>query len=168
MREGVNVIVGQVLYIRFRKMIEASLFISGSTLSSLRLASLSGSGKDEVDSILEELKREYAERRSAIAIDRSGSGWVMKVRRELARDLSKIAPREFDEPILRTLAVIAYRQPISQSDLVKVRGKVAYKHVKEFEERGLVESKPHGHTKILTTTKKFKDYFEVGDLDDQV
>ncbi|MCW7076348.1 MAG: SMC-Scp complex subunit ScpB [Candidatus Syntrophoarchaeum sp.] len=149
--------------IKIKQMIEASLFISDSPLSSSRLAKLAGCGNDELNAILEELKSEYEARQSAIAINKSGNRWGMEVRREFSGALAEIAPREFESPALRTLAVIAYRQPITQSDLVKMRGKVAYRHVKEFEERGLVESKPAGHTKILTTTKKFKDYFEMED-----
>jgi segregation and condensation protein B len=149
---------------RVKQVIEAALFISGSPLSSSRLAALSGSEMKEVKASLEELKYEYETRQSAITINQSENGWVMEVRRELAKDLEGIVPREFDGSILRTLAVIAYRQPIAQSDLVKSRGKVAYKHVKYLEEEGLVESKPHGHTKILRTTNKFEDYFEIEDL----
>jgi len=147
--------------IEIKQVIEASLFISGSSLSTARLAKLAGCSQDVVGTIMGELKNEYASRQSAITINESGGRWVMEVRREFAGTLGEIAPREFDGPILRTLAVIAYHQPITQADLVKVRGKVAYPHVKEFEERGLVESKPHGHTKMLRTTKKFRDYFEV-------
>ncbi|HDM36414.1 MAG TPA: SMC-Scp complex subunit ScpB [Candidatus Syntrophoarchaeum butanivorans] len=152
--------------VRARQIIEAALFISGSPLSSSRLARLAGLEEDEVEPILEELRSAYESRSSAIVIERSDDGWVMEVRKELGRELSEIVPRELDTPTLRTLAVIAYRQPITQSDLVKVRGKVAYRHVKELETRGFVESKPHGHTKMLRTTKKFREYFEVEGIDD--
>ena len=147
--------------IRIKQVIEASLFISGSSLSAARLAKLAGCSRDEVKKIIEKLKDEYASRQSAITIEESEGKWAMEVRREFAGMLSDIAQREFDGPILRTLAVIAYRQPITQSELVKVRGKVAYQHVKEFEKRGFVESRPYGHTKMLRTTKKFREYFEI-------
>ncbi|HEC57286.1 MAG TPA: SMC-Scp complex subunit ScpB, partial [Candidatus Syntrophoarchaeum butanivorans] len=106
--------------VRARQIIEAALFISGSPLSSSRLARLAGLEEDEVEPILEELRSAYESRSSAIVIERSDDGWVMEVRKELGRELSEIVPRELDTPTLRTLAVIAYRQPITQSDLVKV------------------------------------------------
>jgi segregation and condensation protein B len=62
---------------------------------------------------------------------------------------------------LRVLAIIAYHQPIKQSDIVKVIGNRTYEYVKELEERGLIKVEKKSRTKTLSTTPHFEDYFGI-------
>ena len=68
---------------------------------------------------------------------------------------------EMDKSLLETLAVIAWKQPIIQSDVVKVRGTLTYDHVRILKEIGYVESEKFGRTRKLKLTPKFYDYFDV-------
>jgi segregation and condensation protein B len=62
---------------------------------------------------------------------------------------------------MKTLSFIAYRQPVTQSYLAKVRGNLTYSHVKQLREMGLVAEERLGRTKVLRTTPNFADYFNL-------
>jgi segregation and condensation protein B len=61
--------------------------------------------------------------------------------------------------------MIAYHQPVVQSDLVDMRGNSAYDHIRDLKERGLVKAEPHGRTRLLSTTPLFADYFGLEEND---
>ena len=91
----------------------------------------------------------------------------MQVRFGLAGRVLSFAPKEIEAPLIRTLAIIAYKQPIKQSDLVEIRGNKSYDHVKELEKRGLINAEKHSRTKLLTTTRGFADYFGISSCNPQ-
>ncbi len=143
-------------------LIEAALFAAGKALSLRDLARLSSLTEDEVRALAEELINDYAARQSGIEVRSFEDKYVMQVRALLAREVVSIAPREIDTPLIRTLAIIAYKQPIKQSDLAEIRGNKSYSHVKELERMGLISTKKFGRTKVLATTKGFAEYFGLG------
>ena len=73
---------------------------------------------------------------------------------------------ETDMPpaVLKTLALIAYSQPIKQSEIIKQRGNGAYKYIKKLKEAELIETHKSSRTKVITVTNKFKDYFQIQDM----
>lgn len=141
--------------------IEAALFASGRTVSLKELADLSSRSVEQAERLVEELAGEYAARQSGLEIRRIGDGYSMQVRYALAGRIISFAPKEIAAPLIRTLAIIAYKQPIKQSHLVEIRGNKSYDHVKELEKRGLISSERCGHTKLLSTTRGFADYFGI-------
>ncbi len=149
----------------FKAIIEAALFASGKTLSARELASMSKLSEDEAGALADDLAREYLERRSGIEIRSFEGRYSMQVRPGLAQEVLSVAPKEIDAPLIRTLAIIAYKQPIRQSDLAEIRGNKSYAHVKELEEMGLISAAKQGRTKVITTTKGFADYFGLDDSD---
>ncbi len=148
-------------------MIEAALFASGRTLSPKELAELSGISEEKASSLAEELAHEYASRSGGLEIrsfgERDGnggrSGYAMQVRSILTPQIISIAPKEIETPLIRTLAIIAYKQPIKQSNLAEIRGNKSYAHVKELERMGLISAVRQGRTKVITTTRAFSEYF---------
>ena len=68
---------------------------------------------------------------------------------------------EFTKAEQETLAIIAYKQPMKQSVLIKIRGNKAYDHVAKFAEMGLIVKKKMGHTYDLALSDSFYDYFNV-------
>ena len=142
--------------------IEAALFASGKTLSRDELAKMAGVEPSEADRLVKELRRAYEGR--AVEIADLGGRYIMQVRPALASRIRTLAPMEMDPPILRTLSIIAYNQPVAQADVVRVRGAKTYDHVRFLGERKLVKSRPYGHTKILETTEEFDAYFMVEKL----
>jgi segregation and condensation protein B len=143
----------------FKAVIEAALFASGRTLSIRELSELSGLPEEDVRLKAQELAMEYSMRGSALEIMSMGEGYAMQVRATLVHKVISVAPREIDAPLIRTLAIIAYKQPIKQSALAEIRGNKSYGHVRDLEGMGLISCSKQGRTKIITTTRAFADYF---------
>ncbi len=144
-----------------KAVIEAALFAAGRTLTPKELADLSDLSEERARAIADDLASEYANRGSGIEIKNIGEGYSMQVRFGLAGRVLSFAPKEIEAPLIRTLAIIAYKQPIKQSDLVEIRGNKSYDHVKELESRGLINAVRQSRTKLLTTTRGFADYFGI-------
>ncbi|NYT02419.1 MAG: SMC-Scp complex subunit ScpB [Methanosarcinales archaeon] len=142
-----------------RRLIEAALFAAGRSLAVRELAALPGLEGKDVASLADGLVLDYRERDGGVEIRSFDQSYVMQVRPELAPEVMTVAPREIDAPLLRTLAIIAYRQPICQSDLARIRGNKSYQHVRELEQMGLITAVKVGRTKELRTSKGFADYF---------
>ena len=87
----------------------------------------------------------------------------MDVKEEYISLINKLATgnAEFSKAEQETLAVIAYKQPAIQSDVIKTRGNKSYDHIKKLKEEGFLISEKFGRTKILKLTQKFYDYFDV-------
>jgi len=150
-----------------KAVIEAALFASGRTLSPRELADLSGLSEELAQAQADDLAAQYAARDSGLEIKSIGDGYSMQVRFGLAGRVLSFAPKEIEAPLIRTLAIIAYKQPIKQSVLVEIRGNKSYDHVKELEERGLIKAEKFSRTKLLTTTSGFADYFGISSADPQ-
>lgn len=140
-----------------RDLVEAALFVAGRPLILIQLESIVSIDAD-VEGIVASLVKEYREG-GALEIVQTDEDVVMQVKSEYADAVRPIAQRDLETPVLRTLAVIAFHQPVTQSKVAEIRGNKAYGHVHELEARKLVESEPHGRTRLLRTTKAFADYF---------
>jgi segregation and condensation protein B len=149
-----------------RDLIEASLFAAGRPLKLLELESVVSEGAD-VENLVESLIDEYRQK-GALEIVQTDEDVVMQVKAAYADAVRAIAQRDLETPVLRTLAVIAFHQHITQSKVAEIRGNKAYGHVHELEARKLVASEPTGRTRMLRTTKAFADYFgfETDSLDE--
>ncbi len=74
--------------------------------------------------------------------------------------MSELTPHaDLSRGLLRVLSIIAYHEPISQSDIVKVIGNRTYDYIKELEEKGLVKTEKKSRTKLISTTPHFEEYF---------
>ena len=146
-----------------RKKVEAALFISGRFLSLPELIGLTDINPILLRKILEDLEEKYVD--SAIEIVNKDNKWKMDVLQEYSEMVNRLAggTSEFSNAEQETLAIIAYKQPIKQSVLVKIRGNKAYDHVKNFVEMGLVKKKRMGHTSELSLSDGFYNYFQTDD-----
>ncbi len=149
-----------------KPLIEAALFASGKPLSVEDLARTCRSGSmGLIRRFVEELSGEYEKRDSGLVIKKTDDGYLMHVKPDLENRIIHLVPEtDMPAPILKTLALIAYDQPVKQSDIVKQRGNKSYAYIKFLRQRNLVEGKKEGRTRILTVTSKFKDYFHIEDL----
>ncbi len=145
------------------KKVEAALFISGRFLTLKELVSLTDINPIILRKILEDLGDRY--RDSALEIVQKGESWKMDVGEEYVTMVNKLATgsTEFSKAEQETLAIIAYKQPIKQSVLIKIRGNKAYDHIKNFASLGLIMKKRMGHTHELTLSDSFYDYFHVNE-----
>lgn len=141
-----------------REIIEAALFAAGTPIDEATLKELVGKRK-KVTRIIKALMEEYSSRDTGLEILELEGKYVMQVKHEYADLVRSVAPKELSSPVLRTLSMIAYHQPILQSDLVEIRGSSAYDHFRELEGRGLIKREPVGRSKIITTSPGFSEYF---------
>ena len=115
---------------------------------------------NEASRILEGLISDYREGNGALEIVREGMKYQMRVKNLFADKVSHLAvSAELTKAVLRTLGLIATREPIMQSDVVRIIGNKAYDYVKELRENGFITAKKQGTTRLLSTTSKFEAYF---------
>ncbi len=148
--------------IKDKASIEAILFISGDPVSISKLQKkLEIKSREYVESLIEDLSKDYRERGSAIEVVRAVQDlYTMQVKNEYSLLTADFAPKsEIKGAVLKTLAIVAYKQPLKKSDLVKYRGSQCYEHVKILVESGLLDAEPCGRTKILKTTSKFSEIY---------
>lgn len=144
-----------------QRIVEAALFSAGGPVSAEAIAEATGLDFLTVREALEALVERYRQRSTAIEVTRAGEKYAMQVRQEMTDRARRFAPMEIPKYLLRTLALIAYHQPVKQSDLVDMVGSKTYDHVKQLEETGLIRAKPHGLTKMLSTSESFPEYFGI-------
>ncbi len=141
--------------------IEAALFIAGRFLNIQDLIMLTDINPITLKEVLIKLERKYS--KGAIVLVNRNNSWKMDVAEKYTYMVNKLATgsTEFTKAEQETLAVIAYKQPIKQSVVIKIRGNKAYDHVAKFIELGLLQSKKAGHTNDLMLTEEFYEYFNV-------
>jgi len=147
------------------KILEAVFFISGRFLSMQELISLSDLNPIIIGDLIERLKDKYNKEDSALEIVEKNGLWKMDVKQEYSNIINKLATgsSEFSKAEQETLAIIAYKQPIKQSVIIKIRGNKAYEHIKKLSDLELIKKKKLGHTHELSLSEDFYDYFNVSE-----
>lgn len=145
------------------KKLEAVFFVSGRFLNMKELISITDLNPIIIRELIEKLQEKYDKGDSSIEIVEKNGLWKMDVRQNYSFVINKLATgsAEFSKAEQETLAIIAYKQPIKQSVIIKIRGNKAYDHIKKFSELGLVKKKKTGHTHDLSLSDDFYDYFNI-------
>ncbi|MDD2679021.1 MAG: SMC-Scp complex subunit ScpB [Candidatus Nanoarchaeia archaeon] len=144
-----------------KKRIEALLFIISKGLSIQELCEKTGCPKNQVLDALNELKKEYETGNKAFTILNLNSVYRMTVHRELINGVEDLVPADLSKSLIKTLSVIAWKQGITQGEVVRIRGNKAYEHVKALNDMGFVASEPYGKSCRLTLAEKFFEYFNI-------
>lgn len=141
--------------------VEAALFISGRFLNLDELSHLTELNANMLKNLLINLQKKYSS--GVIKIVNRNDSWKMDVSEKYHYLINRLAAgtTEFTKAEQETLAVIAYKQPIKQSVVIKIRGNKSYDHIKKFRELGLVVVKKDGHTNELSLSEEFYEYFNV-------
>lgn len=146
------------------QLIEGALYVAGKPLDLQTLASIvkMRSG-DKVREIARSVAERYRQSYTSLEVLELQDGrFVMQLKPEYVSAVKRLATRKLLTPgPLKTLSFIAFRQPVTQSYVVKVRGKLAYGHVRQLEDLQLVSDSKLGRTKVLRTTQTFADYFNL-------
>jgi segregation and condensation protein B len=145
-------------------LIEAALYVTGKPLDLKTLGSVVGfRSEDKVKELARTLKDKYGKDGSSLEVLELTDGrFVMQLKPQYVRHVKRLATRQLLTPgPMRTLSFIAFRQPVTQSYLAKVRGNLTYSHVKQLRETGLIAEEKLGRTKVLRTTPNFSDYFNL-------
>jgi segregation and condensation protein B len=142
---------------------ETILFTTGKFIGLEELSKLCGIGSiGFLRDVLSQLTEDYKTKNGALEIVQQGDKWKLNVKKNyLYLTETLLTDSELDGATQETLAVIAYKNPALQSEIIKIRGNGAYDHIKILKELDFIGSEPLGRSKILKLTQKFYDYFDV-------
>ena len=158
-----------------RNVIEAGLLAAGRSLTLDELAQLFAEGErptpSGVRAALDALEADYATR--AVELRETASGIRIQVRRDFATEVARLwpeRPQKYSRALLETLALVAYRQPITRAEIESVRGVAVNPNIiRTLLERNWIRVVGHrelpGHPELLGTTREFLDYFGLKGLD---
>ena len=148
-----------------KRVLEAALICAAQPMALRDMSALFADeiGADTLRELLGELGRDCAGR--GIELVALASGWRYQSRAEMAAYLGRLNPErppKYSRALLETLAIVAYRQPVTRGDIEDIRGvAVASSIVKQLEDRGWIEAIGHrdapGRPALLATTKQFLD-----------
>ena len=159
-----------------KNTVEAALLAAGRSVTLNELLQLfdvtARPEPGEMREALQRLGEDYAGR--GIELKETGAGWRVQVRRELAEEISRLWPERpprYSRALLETLALIAYRQPLTRAEIEAVRGVAVNPNIiKTLLERGWIRVVGHrdlpGHPELLGTTRDFLDYFGLRTLEE--
>jgi len=150
-----------------KAVIEAALFMANEPIKIEKLSRIVNIKLDLVNDIVEEMRKEYEDENHGIHIFTAKGGVQIKVKPRYINYVSQLAPhQDLNKGLLRVLALVAYKQPITQSEIVKVIGNRTYEYVKILSERGFIRTVKTGRTKALIATKEFAEYFGLDSPED--
>ena len=143
-------------------LLEAVLFTTSEPLTKEELQKSLKIRAEEIEKLLILLRNKYSSDESGIKLSDAG-GYRLIVKPDYVERVSHLTPHaDLSRGLLRVLSIIAYHEPISQADIVKVIGNRTYEYVKELETRGLIKTEKKSRTKLLRTTPHFEEYFGAG------
>ncbi len=140
--------------------IEALLFLTDKPIKAAVIARTLNQDVQDIRKAMLELINDYETRNSALEIA-DEDGYMLQVKDEFSGLVDEFAPFELPTSLVRTLSAIAIKQPVAQSEVIKLRGAGAYDHIKELIARELIHRREDGRSPLLTTTKKFQEYFRL-------
>lgn len=154
-----------------RAVIEAALYAADRPLTLTEIRKLIGTSSETyVRKIVEDVKNDYGKRSGPLSMVETGKDtFTLRLNEEFIPKLEGVIPKiRLTRGAIKTLAMVAYNQNISQSKLAESRGNRVYDHIRQLVALGFVESKPCGRTRMLRTTKKFASYFGFEDDMDKI
>lgn len=142
---------------------EAVLFIAGRFMSIDELVMYTDINPLTLKEVLAEIGEKYRNMNSAFELIIRGENYKLDVKKEYSNIVSKLAAgkSEFTKAEQETLAIIAYKQPILQSVVVKIRGNKAYDHIGRLIELNLLKTRKTRHTLELALSDTFYEYFNL-------
>lgn len=142
--------------------VEALLFSSGRKMSEEELLKLTKLKPEQLNTAIEEIKRKHESDESPLVLFNEGSSWKLITKEKyLSLIQNVVTETELDKSLMETLAVIAWKYPILQSDVIKLRNNKAYEHLRELEESGFIAREKKGRTRSIKLTPKFFEYFDL-------
>ena len=148
-----------------KRVLETALICSQQPLPLRELRVLFGDelGADTIKGLLADLRNDWAQR--GVELVQVASGWRFQSRPQMREYLDRLHPEKppkYTRPVLETLAIIAYRQPVTRGDMEDIRGVTINALIlKQLEDRGWIEVIGHretpGRPALFATTRQFLD-----------
>jgi segregation and condensation protein B len=160
--------------VSLKASIEAILFTMGEAVSGERMAQALQIEEEELDRCMEELAADYEQKERGIRLISLDGAWQLCTKKEYYSTLVQIAkvPKKqvLTDVLMETLAIIAYRQPVTKQEIEKIRGVKSDHAVNKLIEYGLVceagRLDAPGRPLMLATTEEFLRRFGVGGMDE--
>jgi len=162
--------------IELKNIVEAALLVAGQPLTLERLLGMfpadSQPTKEELRGVLAQIEAEYAER--GVELKQIGKGWRIQTREKYADYVAKLLeerPPRYSRALLETLAIIAYRQPVTRGEIENIRGvAVSTDTIRTLVERGWIKQvgvrEVPGRPALYGTTPAFLEHFSLKSLED--
>lgn len=142
--------------------VEALLFSSGRKMAEDELSKLTGIKSAKIKEALEELRRKHEAEDSPLILLNEADSWKLMTKEKYISLIQNIVTEtELDRSLIETLAVIAWKYPILQADVIRLRNNKAYDHLRELEEAGFIAREKKGRTRSIRLTPKFFQYFDL-------
>ncbi len=139
------------------------MYLKGRPVSKKSLSEITDSDINSVNEAINKLSKKYSETSSALEIIRDNSSISLELKQNLNDFVEDLLPAELKTSVLRTLAVIAIKKKILQSDLIILRGSNAYDHIKELIDKKFIikRKQKDGRSFWLSLSEKFFQTFAV-------
>ena len=147
-----------------KRLVESVLFSASKPISINEIKETTHLSPEKIKTTLDELIEDYnitRKKETSMEIIKAGEKFAMQIKKEYTDQSIMVTKPEIDSNLLKTLTLIAFHQPLKQSNLRRMIGTKAYEHVDELAAMNLVNTKKHGSTEMLTTTKLFPEYFGI-------
>ncbi|MCK5474715.1 MAG: SMC-Scp complex subunit ScpB, partial [Candidatus Aenigmarchaeota archaeon] len=146
-----------------KNILEAALFVAAKPLSLAELYAIvkpiKSMPKKKILDILKDMENHYDEHGIKV-VERKEGIFELKVKDEFLKHVEHLSPeRDLTRAVMQTLSLVAFKNPIKQSEVIQLRGNRAYDHIKELSGKGFIRTEPSGHTNMVSITRKFLDYF---------
>jgi segregation and condensation protein B len=154
-----------------RGVIEAALYATDHPLTFSEIRGLIGTSSETYSRrLIEALIADYSKRAGPLILSETVKDtFALHLREEYMSKLEKIVPKaKISRGALKTLALVAYKQPVYQAKLAELRGGRVYEHLRQLTTLGFVESRSFGRTRVLRTSRRFAGYFGFEDDMDKI
>ncbi len=159
-----------------KNIVEAALLVAGQPLTVEKMQAMFPEGsqpaREEIRAVLDALAGEYAAR--GVELREIGKGWRIQTREKYAEYVARLLeerPPRYSRALLETLAIIAYRQPVTRGEIEHIRGvSVSTDIIRTLTERGWIKEVGRrdvpGRPALLGTTREFLEHFNLKSLED--
>lgn len=150
--------------VKEKRLVESVLFSASKPVSISEINQATNLSRNQIKTTLNELIEDYnvtRKKETSMEVIKAGDKYTMQVKKQYVDMSVFISKPEIESKLLKTLTLIAFHQPVKQSNLRRMIGEKVYEHVDELVELKLVHTKKHGSTELLTTTKLFPEYFGI-------
>lgn len=154
--------------VKEKRLVESVLFSASKPASISKIKQATNLSRNQIKTTLNELIEDYNVTRkneTSMEVIKAGDKYAMQVKKKYADMRVFISKPEIERKLLKTLTLIAFHQPVKQSNLRRMIGEKVYEQVDELVELKLIHTKKHGSTEMLTTTKLFPEYFGIKSTD---
>lgn len=143
-----------------KALLEAALFVSEKPLSIKKLSEITGLPEKEVTLLILDLQKDVKKTDRGIDLVETPEGYEFRLKPDYREKVVKLAPfSDLSEGVLRTLAIVAAKQPVKQSVIVRYQGNKSYGYIEKLVNKGLITTEKAGRTKLISTTPDFEKYF---------